>query len=306
MNRQYNEEYIQYGFTWCGEETAPKPECVICREQLSNEAMVPSKLIRHLNSKHSSCSKKDKQYFQRLLSQNVKQKQFMKSSITVSDKALEASYHVAKLIARQKKPHTIGETLIKPACMEIVRIMLGPDEVKNVSTVSLSADTVKRRIDDMSCDILETLITKLRKTGKFSLQIDESTDIKNRAQLIIIVRFVDEDSIKEHYFFCKEIPERTTGEEIFRATDDFFQTYGIQWSNCTSVCTDGAAAMMGNKKGFVSCVKRQNPAIEFTHCCIHREALMARNLPEDLLQTINECVKIVNIIKSRALNSRIF
>lgn len=306
LNRQYNEEYIQYGFTWCGEKTAPKPECVICREKLSNESMVPSKLIRHLNSKHSSCAKKDKQYFQRLLSENVKQKKFMKSSVTVSDKALEASYHVAKLIARQKKPHTIGETLIKPACMEIVRIMLGPDEVKNVNNVPLSADTIKRRIDDMSCDILETLITKLKKAGNFSLQIDESTDIKNQAQLIIIVRFVDEDSIKEHYFFCKEIPERTTGEEIFRVTDDFLQTYGIQWSNCTSVCTDGAAAMMGSKKGFVSCVNRQNPAIEIIHCCIHREALMARNIPDELLQTINECVKIVNIIKSRALNSRIF
>ena len=194
----------------------------------------------------------------------------------------------------------------RPACMEIARIMLGPNEVKEVSKISLSADTVKRRIDDMSSDILETLITKLKTTEKFSLQIDESTDIKNRAQLIIIVRFVDEDSIKEHYFFCKELPEKTTGEEIFRATDDFFKTYGIQWSNCTSVCTDGAAAMVGNKKGFVSCVKRQNPTIQITHCCKHREALMAKNLPEELLQTISECVQIVNIIKSRALNSRIF
>jgi len=190
--------------------------------------------------------------------------------------------------------------------MEIVRFMLRPNEVKEVSKVSLSADTVKRRIDDMSSDVLETLITKLKTAEKFSLQIDESTDNKNRAQLISIVRFVDEDSIKEHYLFCKELPERTTGEEIFRATDDFFQTYGIQWSNCTSVCTDGAAAMMGNTKGFVSNVKRQNPTIQITHSCIHREALMAKNLPEELLQTMSECVKIINVIKSRALNSRIF
>ena len=173
----------------------------------------------------------------------------MTSSLTVSDKALEASYHVAKLISRQKKPHTIVETLNKPACMEIVRLMLGPNEAKEVSKVSLSADTVKRRIHDMSSNILKTLITKLKMAEKFSLQIDEWTDIKNRAQLISIIRFVDEDSIKVHYLVCKELPERTTGEDIFRATDDFFETYGIQWSNCISVCTDGAAAMMGNKRG---------------------------------------------------------
>lgn len=37
----------------------------------------------------------------------------MMSTVCVSDKALEASYYIAKLIAREKKPHTIGEKLIK-------------------------------------------------------------------------------------------------------------------------------------------------------------------------------------------------
>ncbi|XP_051785374.1 zinc finger BED domain-containing protein 5-like [Erpetoichthys calabaricus] len=268
--------------------------------------MAPSKVNRHLNSNHPSYAKKDKQYFQRRLEQNQKQKQFMKSAVTVSEKALEASYHVAKLIACQKRPHTIGETLIKPACMEIVRLMLEPNEVKEVNKVSLSADTVKRRIHDMSSDILGTLIRKLILAEKFALQIDESTDIKNKAQLIAIVRFVDEDFIKEHYLFCKEVPERTTDEEIFRVTDDFFKIYNIQWSNCIAICTDGAAAMTGSKKGFVSCVQQKNPIIQITHCCIHREALMVKNLPEELLNTMNECIKIINIIKSRALNSRIF
>ncbi|GFT80116.1 protein henna [Nephila pilipes] len=172
----------------------------------------------------------------------------MKSAVTVSEKALEASYHVAKLIARQKKPHTVGETLIKAACMEIVRLMLGPNEVKEVNKVSLSADTVKRRIHDMSSDILGTLIKKLLSAEKFALQINERTDIKNKAQLIAIVRFVEEDFIKEHYLFCKEVPERTTGEEIFRVTDDFFKICNIQWSNCIALCTYGASAMTGRKK----------------------------------------------------------
>ncbi|GFS65358.1 SCAN domain-containing protein 3 [Nephila pilipes] len=190
----------------------------------------------------------------------------MKSAVTVSEKALEASYHVAKLIARQKKPHTVGETLIKPACMEIVRLMLGPNEVKEVNKVSLSADTVKRRIHDMSSDILGTLIKKLLSAEKFALQIDETKDIKNKAQLIAIISFVDKDFIKEHYLYCKEVPERTTGEETFRVTDDFFKILNIQWSNCIAVCTDGAAAMTGRKKGFVSCVKQKKSTVQFTQC----------------------------------------
>ncbi|GFT47569.1 zinc finger BED domain-containing protein 5 [Nephila pilipes] len=223
VKRKYDEDYIKYGFSWCGDETARRPQCTICGDQLSNESMVPSKLKLHLYSSHPICAIKDKQYFKRYLEQNKKQKTFMKSAVTVSEKALEASYHVAKLIARQKKPHTVGETLIKPACMEIVRLMLGPNEVKEVNKVSLSADTVKRRIHDMSSDILGTLIKNLLSAEKFGHQIDETNDIKNKAQLIAIVRFVDEDFIKEHYLFCKEVPERTTGEESFRVTDDFFK-----------------------------------------------------------------------------------
>ncbi|GFS77663.1 zinc finger BED domain-containing protein 5 [Nephila pilipes] len=207
VKRKYDEDYIKYGFSRCGDETALRPQCIICGDQLSNESMVPSKLKRHLYSSHPSCANKDKQYFKRCLEQNKKQKKFMKSAVTVSEKALEASYHVAKLIARQKKPHTVGETLIKPACVEIVRLMLGPNEVKEVNKVSLSADTVKRRIHDMSSDILGTLIKKLLSAEKFALQIDETTDIKNKAQLIAIIRFVEEDFIKEHYLFCREVPE---------------------------------------------------------------------------------------------------
>ena len=268
--------------------------------------MVPNKLMRHLNTNHAVHAGKNKDYFQRLLSQNKKQECFMKSSFTVFEKALEASYHVAKLIARQKKPHTIGETLLKPACLEIVRLMLGSKEVKEVSKVPLSADTIKRRIDDMSNDMLETLIKKLKTSPKFSIQIDETTDINKKAQLLSVVRFVDGNSISEEYLFCKELPERTTGEEIFRITNDFFATHGIHWSNCISVCADGASAMMGADKGFATWVKRENPAIQITHCCIHREALMTKLLPQELSETISDCIEIVNLIKSRALNSRIF
>ncbi|GFU35778.1 zinc finger BED domain-containing protein 5 [Nephila pilipes] len=139
VKRKYDEDYIKYGFSWYGDETAPRPQCIICGDQLSNESMVPCKLKRHLYSSHPSCANEDKQYFKRFLEQNKKQKKFMKSAVTVFEKALEASYHVAKLIARQKKPHTVGETLIKPACMEIVRLMLGPNEVKEMVLLGLRA-----------------------------------------------------------------------------------------------------------------------------------------------------------------------
>ena len=45
--------------------------------------------------------------------------------LTILEKAQKASYEVAYYIAKDKKPHRIGETLIKPAAIAISQIMNG-------------------------------------------------------------------------------------------------------------------------------------------------------------------------------------
>ena len=61
--------------------------------------------------------------------------------------------------------------------------------------------------------------------------------------------------------------------------------------------------MMGADKSFATWV---NPAIQIMQCCIHREALMIKHLPQELSETTSDCIEIVNLIKAKSLNSRIF
>jgi hypothetical protein len=51
-SKTINEEYLSFGFISYGEEQ-PRPWCVLCGEKLANQDMVPSKLKRHLHTKHS-------------------------------------------------------------------------------------------------------------------------------------------------------------------------------------------------------------------------------------------------------------
>lgn len=53
--------------------------------------------------------------------------------------ASRASFKVAWLIARNKKPYTIGEDLVKPAAVKIAEIMCGQKEAKKLNSVPLSA-----------------------------------------------------------------------------------------------------------------------------------------------------------------------
>lgn len=59
-------------------------------------------------------------------------------------------------------------------------------------------------------------------------------------------------------------------------------------------------------KGTISRIKNVAPNCTSSHCILHRHALVAKNIPSDLKDVLNEAVKIVNYVKSRPLQSRLF
>jgi len=70
--------------------------------------------------------------------------------------------------------------------------------------------------------------------------------------------------------------------------------------------TDGARAMSGIHTGLIARVRSVAPLVQWAHCSIHREALAVKGLDECLKKTLDGAVKIVNFIKARLKNSRLF
>ena len=98
----------------------------------------------------------------------------------------------------------------------------------------------------------------------------------------------------------------TKNKDIFNIVDEFFKKNDLAWSKLLGCTTDGNPAMLRRKSGFQSCIKAVSPEIIFTLCYIHRFALCAKVLPPDLLSCLQQIVKIVNFVKTLALNTRLF
>ena len=178
--RKYNEDYIGFGFI-VSERDSWLPYRLICSTTLSNEAMVPSKLERHLTKNHPEHKDRPREHFEKLRSNIKKQSKKMKLFCSIPEKAQIASYKIARLLEKKKKPHAEAESIILPALEIAVESMISHEAVEQVKRIPLSSDTISRRIQDLSRDIDDQLkehfISATEKINKlWTLQIDESTE----------------------------------------------------------------------------------------------------------------------------------
>ena len=178
--RKYDESYLRYGFRSIAVNNKERPQCVLRNKVLSNDSMRPAKLKQHLHNVHPHTKDKEKIYLERQ-SRALKKMRLDASGefFTRERKIVEASYVVAFKIAKQKKPHSIGETLIKPCVLKMADIMLGKDAERKLASISLSNSTIQRRIKDLSDDIKCQVVEEIKNAPfrLIAIQIDESTDI---------------------------------------------------------------------------------------------------------------------------------
>ena len=146
-------------------------------------------------------------------------------------KVVEASYELALLIAKDKKAHSIGETFVKPCMLTAAKIVLDENSRQNLSKISLSDNTVKRRIDDLADNIRAQVIDKTKASPFSSIQCDETTDLAQCCQLIVYCRFLDGGSLKEEMLFSKALKATSKASDIMSTISDFFEENGLSWES---------------------------------------------------------------------------
>ena len=82
------------------------------------------------------------------------------------------------------------------------------------------------------------------------MQLHESTDVTNCGQLLVYVRFTENDIVKTELLMSKEVSGTTKGKDIFNIVDEVFKKNNLEWSKLVGCTTDGVPAVLGRKSGF--------------------------------------------------------
>ena len=88
--------------------------------------------------------------------------------------------------------------------------------VQEFEKISLSRWTIARRIDELAGDVCDTLKDKVKNFVSWSFAIDESTDVKDTAQLAVFIKGVDKElNETEELLSLQCMKDTTTGANIF-------------------------------------------------------------------------------------------
>ncbi len=219
------------------------------------------------------------------------------------------SYVLSHKLAKHSKPFSDGE-FVKDCMVEAASILC-PDNKTKFENVSLSRRTVTRRVEVIDEHLSDELLKRAADFTYFSIALDQSTDIRDTAQLLIFIWGInDKFEIVEEFLDMESMQGTTRGSDLYDRVSGCLERLNLPWTKLLNVTTDGSPNLTEKKVGLLGRtqdrVREDNPDSDliFLHCIIHQESLCKSVLQLD--HVAKTVVKLVNFIRAWGLNRHQF
>lgn len=134
--------------------------------------------------------------------------------------------------------------------------------------------------DIISCiseHLLDQIHNEIKESLFFSVQADDTTDIVEKSQCAISIRYINKlGEIKERFLGFYDVSEDRTADTMYELLVSVLNPFDYK-KKLVGQCYDGAAVMAGSLNGLQKKIKDDAPFALFTHCSAHRLNLVLQN-----------------------------
>jgi hypothetical protein len=123
-------------------------------------------------------------------------------------------------VAKKIKSHRIAGSVILPACCTIVNVMLDEKYEKEILKILMSDNTISQHTESQ-------VIASIKEASFSAIQLDKSTDITGKVQLLAFSRFICNGDITEQFLFCKPLQETKKCQHILDVVDSYFISHDL-------------------------------------------------------------------------------
>lgn len=272
-----------------------RAQCVICKVKFVSEL---SNVRKHaISAKHKSNTKLTESTNSTLLQNFVQNPNHAKN-----DGVMEAEIKLCGFFVEHNIPFRAMDHLSP------LLARLFPDS-KIAKELSIKRTKTRNIITNVIAENHKSNISALLKTTKFSVLIDESTDIAVTKTACIIVRYFDAEAFKIVSSLWEYIPTFEIGkisssqgsaEHLYELIVNTFLNRGVPLHNVIGFAADGCNMMMGEHNSVASRFKHFCPGIVIFKCICHSlhicSSQACKSLPrtcEDLARNIYAFFKVI-------------
>lgn len=128
--------------------------------------------------------------------------------------------------------------------------------------------------------VLQDIAQTVQEVGKYSIIVDETSDISNKEQVSVCLRYVHKGETYETFIGFYET-KSAEGKVLFELIRKVLTNLGVRIEDIVGQCFDGASNMSGPKKGVAVRIQEVAPQAIYVHCYGHLLNLAIKDTLEE-------------------------
>ena len=143
------------------------------------------------------------------------------------------------------------------------------DWLKRKTNTYTSHNIQNEIINLMAKQVLKEINVHLQQSPFLTLMLDETTDVSNKEQVVVVLRWVSSDLIVSEKFLGLHEAPSTDALTLTTIAKNAMQGLGLPLAKLRGQCYDGASCMKGEKSGVAQRIREEEPRAVYTHCYGH-------------------------------------